>query len=79
MANWANIARNAKAHGDFAGRTQAEQDAYFEFFAGAEPVKGATIGTNVRTFFANAQFTRALRGLRWPQLAVASPQSTSSE
>lgn len=79
MANWANIARNAKAHGDFAGRTQAEQDAYFEFFAGAEPVKGETIATKVRTFVAVARFMRALRGLRWSQFAVTSSHSTSSK
>ncbi len=36
MSNWDNIERNVNKYGDFAGRTQAEQDAYYEFFAGTE-------------------------------------------
>jgi len=36
MADWADISRNAKKHGDFAGRTISEQEAYFDFFVGSE-------------------------------------------
>jgi len=36
MADWTDIYRNSKRHGDFAGRNEAEQDAYFEFFAGPQ-------------------------------------------
>ena len=51
MANWANISRNAKTHGDFAGRSKAEQDAYFEFFAGSEPSTLKSIFVSFRRVF----------------------------
>ena len=36
MADWADISRNARSHGHFAGCSETEQDAYFEFFAGPD-------------------------------------------
>ena len=36
MAQWTDVSRNLRKHGDFAGRSQREQDAYFAFFAGGE-------------------------------------------
>lgn len=77
MANWANISRNAKTHGDFAGRTQAEQDAYFIFFAGPEPQKQRAISSKVRRFFASAQTWYAARGLKWPITEVLSSKSST--
>lgn len=78
MANWANISRNAKTHGDFAGRTTAEQDAYFEFFAGSEPSGDKALFMNVGRVFAKVQNIRAARGLRWPFAGVASSESITS-
>lgn len=36
MANWTGISRNLKRNGHFAGHSEIEQDAYFEFFAGSD-------------------------------------------
>ncbi len=78
MANWANISRNAKAHGDFAGRSKAEQDAYFEFFAGSEPSTLESIFGSVRKVFGKVKGTRTAHGLRWPIVGVASSKPTTS-
>lgn len=78
MANWIDISRNAKTHGDFAGRSYAEQDAYFEFFAGSEPGDRDAIAARVRKIFARIQSVFAARGFRRPQIGVASFKSTSS-
>lgn len=78
MANWANISRNAKTHGDFAGRTTAEQDVYYEFFAGSEPNGDKAIFMNVGRVLAKVQSIRAARGLRWPFAGVASSESITS-
>ena len=37
MTDWTEITRNARTSGDFAGRSTAEQDAYFATFAGDGP------------------------------------------
>lgn len=37
MTDWTEITRNARKSGDFAGRSTAEQDAYFVAFAGDGP------------------------------------------
>lgn len=37
MTDWTEITRNARTSGDFAGRSTAEQDAYFAAFAGDGP------------------------------------------
>lgn len=78
MANWANISRNAKAHGDFAGRSKEEQDVYFEFFAGPEPSKLKSIFEIIRSVFDKVEGTRTPGGLRWPIAGVASSKSTTS-
>ena len=78
MANWANISRNAKIHGDFAGRAQAEQDAYFEFFAGPEPSDRETIAPKILNVFTFVQKMHSARGLRRPPFEVASSESPSS-
>ena len=36
MANWTDITRNLNTHGNFAGKSAVEQDAYFDFFAGSD-------------------------------------------
>ncbi len=36
MNNWAQISKNSRKHGDFAGRSSKEQDAYFEFFSDSD-------------------------------------------
>lgn len=77
MANWEDISRNAKTRGDFAGRTQAEQDAYFIFFAGPKPHKQGAIRLKVRKLFASAQNWRAARSLRWPIVGVLSSKSST--
>ena len=43
MGNWTDIHRNLRNHGDFVGRRQAEQDAYFEFFSGSETTLGKSL------------------------------------
>lgn len=78
MANWVNISRNAKAHGDFAGRSKAEQDAYFEFFAGSEPSTLRSIITSARRIFDKVKGTRTAHGLRRPIVGVASSKPTTS-
>lgn len=78
MANWANISRNAKAHGDFAGRSKAEQDAYFEFFAGSEPSTLKVIFVFFRRVFDKVEAPRTADGLRWRIDGVASSKSTTS-
>ena len=37
MTDWTEITRNARTSGDFAGRSTAEQDAYFAAFADDGP------------------------------------------
>ena len=78
MADWANISRNAKIHGDFAGRRKEEQDAYFEFFAGSEPSILDAIFARVGSVFAKVQGIPTERGLRWPVAGVASCKPTTS-
>lgn len=36
MTNWATLQKTSRRHGDFAGRSDAEQDAYFAAFAGSD-------------------------------------------
>lgn len=78
MADWANISRNAKTHGDFAGRRTPEQDAYFEFFAGSEPRTLKAIFESAGWVFSKAQRTPTAQGLRLPIAGVASSKSTTS-
>ncbi|MFK8035966.1 MAG: hypothetical protein AB8B94_17665 [Hyphomicrobiales bacterium] len=47
MADWTDITRNLKAHGHFAGRSETEQDAYFEFIAGPDREFGRKIRIEV--------------------------------
>ena len=77
MANWDNISRNAKTHGDFAGRTHAEQDAYFIFFAGPKPRKAVATRLKVRKLFTSAKNWRAVRSLRWQIVGVLSSKSST--
>lgn len=44
MTDWTQITRNARTHGDFAGRSIAEQDAFFAFFAGPDRTGAARPG-----------------------------------
>mgnify|MGYP001801667960 FL=1 len=78
MANWANISRNAKTHGDFAGRSKAEQDAYFEFFAGSEPSTLKSIFVSFRRVFDKVEGTRTAHGLLGRIAGVASSKLTTS-
>ena len=78
MADWANITRNAKIHGDFAGRSTREQDAYFEFFAGSEPSILETTFVSVFWVFAKVQSIRIAWGLRLLVGGLASTKSTTS-
>ena len=55
MADWTQIDENLRKHGHFAGRTVAEQDAYFEFFAGPD------VGSLSRWV---ARLTKAIRQLK---------------
>ena len=77
MANWANISRNAKTHGDFAGRTEAEQDAYFNFFAGPESHEKGAVRMKVRELFGCAHDWCAARNLRWSAIGVLSSKSST--
>lgn len=73
MADWTGIANNMRQHGQFAGRSGTDEDAYFIFFAGSDrPATG----------FVRAALSRALavasrlengRGLRWMPFGLASP------
>lgn len=78
MANWANISSNAKTHGDFAGRTTAEQNTYFDFFRGSEHKGPLVISMTVRRAFAKMRNNRTTRGLRWRVAGVASSKFTTS-
>ena len=69
MANWENIHRNVKKYGDFGGRTQSEQDAYFEFFAGQE--LGDRVAINAKKVWNNFG-----QHLRQPLFRLASSKST---
>lgn len=77
MPNWDDITRNVKTHGDFAGREEIEQDAYFAFFAGrADPLHQSTslILSKVLNRLTKV-CTKA--GLRWPLVGVALLKATS--
>ncbi|MCR9055873.1 MAG: hypothetical protein NXI02_00925 [Rhodobacteraceae bacterium] len=71
MADWADISRSAKKHGDFAGRTKSEQDAYFEFFAGPESSRLPAVGLRLFMVFARVIQVHIIRGLRLPIAGVA--------
>ncbi len=77
MANWANISQNAQKYGDFAGRTISEQEAYFEFFGGADRSGFKSIFATVGKAFAKEQSILKARGLRCPFAGVASSKSTT--
>ena len=70
MADWADISYNAKKHGDFAGRSKTEQDAYFEFFASTQRE-----AFSLRLFIVFARIIRSHpnSGLRLPSARVAFP------
>ena len=78
MADWANIYRTAKTHGDFLGRTQAEQDAYFAFFAGSQPGNRGEITTRLRNIWTRLGKYNAARSLRRPPFTVASSETNLS-
>ncbi|MEO0485356.1 MAG: hypothetical protein AAF092_05540 [Pseudomonadota bacterium] len=70
MQDLTTITRNARTHGDFAGRTVQEQDAYFAFFAGdTEPLK-----PHAATHALHAVISLTLSSLRWRGPGVASPK-----
>ncbi len=77
MENWAHIARNAKTHGDFAGRATADQDAYFEFFAGPEPGRVAARVARVCDFIKLARALRGVRDLRSRIFDIPTAKETS--
>lgn len=72
MADWASISRTARTHGDYAGRKQAEQDAYFAFFAGTKAGGRVRSVAKFRNTFASLKPMVAARGLRRPLFGVAS-------
>ncbi|KPA21643.1 hypothetical protein shim_23500 [Shimia sp. SK013] len=72
MANWVTISRNAKTHGHFAGRTTAEQDAYFEFFGGSDRSGLKVIFLTVGRVFTKVRNVYSARGLRFPFAEIAS-------
>ena len=78
MTNWENILHHAKSHGDFAGRSQAEQDAYFEFFAGTETGKFDALASGVHQAANKLHKFMDTFVLRRRPLGVASSQSTAS-
>ena len=78
MTNWENILQQAKSHGDFAGRSQAEQDAYYEFFAGAEIGSFGALAPGVRQAAKKLHKFMDTLVLRRRQFGVASSQSTAS-
>lgn len=77
MPNWDDIIRNAKTYGDFSGRNEKEQDAYFAFFEGpAEPLHKSTV------LVLSKIITRLTKGcikagLRGPSVGVALRKATS--
>lgn len=79
MANWERISRNAKTHGDFAGRTQAEQDAYFAFFAGPEPCNLKDALGKMLSLVSRAQQRLAAHSLHRRTIKVASLKSIASK
>ena len=78
MTNWENILQQAKSHGNFAGRSQAEQDAYFEFFAGAETGKINALASGVHQAANKLHKFMDTFVLRRRPFGVASSQSTAS-
>lgn len=68
MTHWITISRNAARHGDFAGRSQREQDAYFEFFAGADTTNSDTFRMFVSQI---VQRTSNLAPLQWVSSRLA--------
>lgn len=79
MADWADISRNAKKHGDFAGRTRSEQEAYFEFFAGSKNSQHQAIRLKLSVIFARINRVYHNRGLSSPVARVASTDPATSK
>ena len=65
MATWIDMSRNSKKHGNFAGRSKVEQDAYFEFFAGTEISLYKTIRNALAKLVCRIIQISNMRGLRW--------------
>lgn len=64
MADWMDMALNNRVHGHFAGRSTAEQDAYFAFFSGSEHGRMEQlrrIGSRVVAYAARPLVRRDLR------------------
>lgn len=78
MANWEKILHHAKTHGDFAGRSQAEQDAYFKFFAGAQTRKFDALASGFLITSTAMHKIMTTLVLRRRPFGVASSQSTAS-
>lgn len=79
MADWTDMTNNLRRSGHFAGSSETERDAYFDFFAGSD---GAAAG------FVRATFSRALgqairlekgRGLRLMPFELASPRGMDTD
>lgn len=76
MSDWTKISRNLNKHGDFVGRSEAEQDAYYAFFAGPthEPFNAAVN--------AQAKALKQLRritgnSLRWMFIGLSFPKANN--
>lgn len=79
MADWTDMTNNLRRSGHFAGSSETERDAYFDFFAGSD---GAAAG------FIRAAFSKALgqairlekgRGLRWITFGLASRRGMDTD
>lgn len=75
MANWTGISRNSRKHGHFAGQSEREQDAYFDFFAGQDQSPLAKTRIALQKILRYAKRQCSGRRLRWtqPRLAYQRP------
>ena len=49
MSNWDAMIRTHSKHGNFLGRSQAEQDDFYSFFGNPQPSVLAALGTGLRS------------------------------
>lgn len=77
MANWQDITLNAKTHGDFAGRKEAEQDAYFAFFGGPATPLHTSASLILSKVLTRLIHMRTRASLRLHPVGVALPKATT--
>lgn len=79
MVDWTVISRNRKKHGHFAGRSEIEQNAYFDFFAGPDKETGSGKRVSLINLLPHLSRLMDQYVLRWMPFLLASMKHTNRQ